>query len=283
MRLLFVCALAACSSNQNGSGFTGEDAGVLAPSDAGFGTNSDAKTGVPEEVFGHSGKTLYRLNPTTKAVTKVADFSGCESDVTDIAVNESGAMFGTSTTALYAIDKNSAACRLIASGTYPNSLSFLPKGTLDANAEALVGFETDDYIRIDTSTGKITTIKTRALKTGLESSGDIVSVKGGPTYLTVKAAAGASGTRCKAEDCLVELDPKTGQIIADYSEIGYSKVFGLAFWAGGIYGFTLAGTLVEIRVSGTNLITKRIDIPNAPAGLQFYGAGSSTSAPVGPS
>jgi len=39
--------------------------------------------------------------------------------------------------AFYKLDLANAACSFIASGSYPNSLSFIPKGTLDPNAEAL--------------------------------------------------------------------------------------------------------------------------------------------------
>lgn len=284
MRLMFViAALSGCSSPNANSGFTdgGSDPTPIMEEDGGFGSKQDAGKAIAEEVFGHSGKTLYRLNPTTNAVTPVGDFNGCASDVTDIAINEAGEMFGTSRTELYAINKTSAACTLIKEGAYPNSLSFLPKGTLDASEEALVGFEDADYVRIDTTTGRRTIIKANALPSDLISSGDIVSVKNGPTYLTVKAAPNKN--RCKTEDCLIELDPVTGGQKAFYGQIaGYQKIFGLAFWAGAIYGFTDSGALIEIRVSGTSLNTKNISIPNAPAMLQFYGAGSSTAAPVGP-
>jgi hypothetical protein len=286
---LSLLLLAACATTPNDGGFSSDDGGTpILPgdNDGGFGGKDDAKAPVAEEVFGQSATTLYRLNPTTKAVTRVGDFSGCGPSITDIAVNESGAMFGTAEDALYSIDKNTAACALIARGTYPNSLSFLPngivpKGATGAGSSFLVGFENADYVRIDTATGKMVTIQAKALRTGLESSGDIVSVKDGPTYLTVKASG--NGTSCKGEDCLVELNPVTGQITANYNQIGYTRVFGLAFWAGKIYGFTEAGSLVEMGISGTTVNTKLISIPNPPAGLQFYGAGSTTSAPVGPS
>jgi hypothetical protein len=220
------------------------------------------------EVFAHTGDTLYRLDPLTKGVTAVGGFSGCDGSVIDIALDKDGAMFGTTFSALYTIDKKTAQCHHIASGSYPNSLSFVPKGSLDASEEALVGYVGADYIRIDRVTGAIS--KVGALGGGYISSGDIVSVIGGGTYLTVKQ--GGCG------DCIVEVNPKTGAFVKNIGALGYSNVFGLAFWGGSAYGFNDAGQLFQIDL--TNAQTTALSMPGVPAGLKFYGAGSSTAAPL---
>jgi hypothetical protein len=147
--------------------------------------NDDAgKPSAPlvSEVYGNSGTELYRLDPNTKAVTDIGSFDGC-TGVVDIALDEDSNLFGTTSKGLYKIDRNTAKCTSIASGEYPNSLSFVPKGTVDGNVEALVGYNEDVYVRIDPSTGKVSPIG--SLGQGYTSSGDIVSVKGGGTYLTV--------------------------------------------------------------------------------------------------
>ena len=227
---------------------------------------------VVSEVYGHSGTELYRLDPTTKAVTRVGAFSGCETGVIDIALDENSNLFGTTTKALYRIDRKTARCSKIATGDYPNSLSFVPQGTVDANEEALVGYNSDEYVRIDTSSGKVTAIG--SLGQGYTSSGDIVSVKGGGTYLTVK------GKGCS--DCLVEVEPSTGAMIRKLGSLGHNDVYGLAFWAGSFYGFDLAGQLFEVDLTSGNVKTSLIGIPKAPSNLSFWGAGSTTSAPVTP-
>ncbi len=227
------------------------------------------------EVFGHSATTLYRLDPTTKDVTVVGSFQGCKS-VIDIALDENSALFGTSFNELYAIDKATAKCTLVARGDYPNSLSFVPKGTVDPNEEALVGYDVADYVRIDKVTGQVSRIGT--LGDDLKSSGDIVSVRDGKTYLTVQDRSGAGA--CTQYDCLVEVDPTTGHYQRNWGPIGHRNVFGLSFWGGNLYGFDESGNLFEVTFGTTDLSTKRIAIAGQPSGLQFWGAGSSTAAPL---
>jgi hypothetical protein len=237
--------------------------------DGGGGTHDGAPGPEIAVVYAHSADTLYKLDPNTKAVTVVGMFSGCTS-VIDIAIDQASNAYVTTSSALYKLDLATAACTHVASHSYPNSLSFVPQGTLDPNAEALVGYVGSQYIRIDTQTGAITNVG--QLTGGYSSSGDIVSVKGGGTFLTV------NGNTCG--DCLLQVDPKTGDIIQNYGDVHHSQVFGLAFWGGTAYGFDNAGTVFTVGVSGGAVVTQDIPVPNAPANLSFWGAGSTTSAPA---
>jgi hypothetical protein len=228
--------------------------------------------GQPSEVWGHSADTLFRLDPTSKAITIVGTFSGCRDDVTDIALDESSRIFATTAEGLYTVDKATAACTRIATGSYPNSLSFVPKGTVDPNAEALVGYEEGQYVRIDPTSGAKTVIG--RLGGELVSSGDIVSVKGGATYLTV------TDGECSDSDCLVEVDPTSGAMLKNWGPIGRTEVFGLAFWAGSVFGFDSQGALFEVSFDGGKLATKAIPVTTSGGATSFWGAGSTTSAPV---
>lgn len=224
------------------------------------------------EVFGHSGDTLYRLDPDTLEVEIVGPFSGCTASIIDIALDAESNMYGTAFGSLWSIDRVTGACTLITEdGSFTTSLSFVPAGTVDPNEEALVGFDEDQYLRIDTQTGAISMLG--VLSGGLRSSGDMVSVIGGGTYLTVR------GPGCDATDCIVEIDPSTGDVLQNYGSVGYDEVFGVAFWAGRAYGFAREGVLVEIEFTADAVLTTPIPIPVAPPGLEFYGAGSTTSAP----
>jgi hypothetical protein len=269
----------------SGGDASGRDTGTTPPTDSGFHLGTDSgdsgsmttDTGPPPMtavVYAESPNTLYQLDPTTNAISVVAPFSGdCAaradcSDVIDIALDEMSNGYATTFGALYSFDPKTAVTKFIHKGPYPNSLSFVPKGTLDPAAETLVGYDGAVYIKIDTTTGIITPVG--KLTGGYTSSGDIVSVIGGGTFLTVK------GVGCG--DCLLQVDPKTGDIIQNYGSVNHASVFGLAFWGGVAYGFDDMGVVFSITFPAGKLTTNDIPIPGMGPG-QFYGAGSTTSAP----
>jgi len=227
----------------------------------------------PSLVYAHSSDTLYSLDPSTCAVTVVGPFRGCQ-EVIDLAIDRAGNTYVTSFFGFYRLDPSTAICTLVAEGgSYPNSLSFVPRGTLDLDAEALVGYSGSTYVRIDPATGAITAVG--SLDGGYISSGDIVSVIDGGTFLTAKG-----GPDGGCDDCLVQVDPATGGLVQSYGNLGHRDVFGLAFWAGTAYGFDDAGEVFAIDWSDAGLVTTNIPVADAPAGLSFWGAGSTTSAPA---
>jgi hypothetical protein len=274
-----VLGLTVCSSGQidwprDGGQGSGSDGGtvVTGSSDATTSASDASDFEGPQIVYGESPTALYQLDPDTNAVTVIGPFVGC-TQVLDLALDEDSTMYVTTPFGLYTVDTSTAHCTLVASGAlYPNSLSFVPAGTVDPNFEALVGYQGATYVRIDLKTGALTPIG--QITGGYSSSGDIVSVKGGGTYLTVK------GPTCPT-DCLFRVDPKTGDKLQDYGPTGYVDVFGLAFWAGKLYGFTNGGQLFRIDIKN-GMTTTAIPIPDAGSSLEFWGAGSTTAAPLGP-
>jgi hypothetical protein len=259
----------ATDTTSSGTGSSSNGTGGDIDIGAGGGTGTGGAAPAVSEVFAHSASVLYRLDPDTKSVTTIGPFQDC-SGVIDIAIDKNGVMFATTFGGLYKVDKTNAKCTHIADGNYPNSLSFVPQGTVDPNAEALVGYTGSTYVRIDTTTGQVTTIG--AINGGYFSSGDIVSVIGGGTYLTV------TGNGCA--DCIIEVDPKTGDMKKMIGPLGHSRVYGLAFWGGFAYGFDDFGELFQIDL--TNGSSTNIPMPNPPPNLSFYGAGSTTAAPIKP-
>lgn len=276
--LALACAAGKDSQLTGGSG-SGSSSGGGSPTSNSTGVGGGLGPGgggggppLVTEVYGHGADTLYKLNPVTKEVTVVGNFNGCSS-VIDIAIDKDSNIFGTSFAGLHAIDRNTAACSLISgSANYPNSLSFVPEGTVYPNTEALVGYFTNQYVAIDTTSGAITTIG--SLSGGYSSSGDIVSVINGGTYLTV------NGPGCG--DCLIEVNPTTGDLVKEWGPLGYGSVFGIAFWGGTAYGFSNDGDLFSITFAQNSVTTTPISIPNAPSNLSFWGAGSSTAVPLVP-
>lgn len=263
---LSLATLYGCGPSDDGAG---ADGGVDA-ADADTQSFSDARPGtINAEVYAHSPTTLYRLNPNTLLVDTVSDFNGC-GEVIDIALDKDSNLYGTSFTGLYRINRDTAVCTLIATGSYPNSLSFVPAGVLDPTNEVLVAYLGSDYIRIDVTTGAITTIGT--IGGGLSSSGDIVSVEGGGTYLTVE------GPNC--DDCLIQVNPADGGLQRNWGELGFPDVWGLAYWGGVAYGFDDNGSAFSIEFGASTVTTTPIAFPGAPPGLRFWGAGSTTVAPI---
>ncbi len=206
---------AGTSSASSGQG----GAGGMPDLDAGPGDGGPTPP-LNAEVYAHSPNTLYRLDPITKVMTTVGVFGGC-STVIDIALDKNGVMYGTGFGELYKIDKSTAACTLVANGSYPNSLSFVPAGTVDPVNEALVGYVGASYVRINTSNGAVTTIGNLGIA-GYASSGDLVSLIGGSSYLTV------TGPACG--DCLVEINPTTGALL---NKIGPSATRRCSAWPTG--------------------------------------------------
>jgi len=248
------------SSAEDESGLTGDVAPVDAPDMA-----------PAAAVYAHSANTLYKLDPDSKAVKVIGNFNGC-SGVVDIALDARSNLYA-SASGIFLVDKNTAKCTRVGGGTFAgNSLSFVPAGTIDPAKEALVTYSGGQYMRVDIDKG--TTTNLGSLPFGFASSGDIVSVKGGGTYVTVV------GNGCG--DCLLEVDPKTGSMIKNWGSLGTGRVYGVAYWAGVVYAFNEAGQIWEVNFVSGKLVTKEIPIPMRPSGLQFWGAGSTTAAPVVP-
>jgi hypothetical protein len=262
------------------------DAPSDTPSDAPSDTPSGDRPPPTGKVYAHSADTLYLLEPISKQVTRVGTFD-CGGSMVDIAIDRTGRMTGSVGIsfnnalggALVTIDSTNAHCQELSRG--PNlltSLTYVPEGTLVANAEALVGYADDHYVRVDPATGALTEIGllNNAASGGTKwiSSGDVVSIKDAGTYLTVKAE---TGNRDGRGDRIVEVDPKTGALVRIIGPTGMDDVLGLGYWGGIAYGFTLAGRLIQIDLmtgAGTT-----IPIPNAPPDLMFLGAGTTTVAP----
>jgi len=236
------------------------------------------------EVFAHSDTTLYKLEPVSKTVTTVGEFDCLTAGgMWDIAIDKNGNMFGVAaaigSAALVRITPNTAHCEVVVEApSLPNSLAFVPAGTLDQNKEVLVGFDRTKFLRIDGTSGAVEQIGSlNPNDTGemWESSGDIVSIIDDKTYATVKPNLGGTtyGT-----DTIVEIDPQTGRALREIGDTGFYGLWGLGYWGGVAYGFSEGGELCQI-----DLMTGKgvgIPIPNLSPDLSFWGAGVTTAAPI---
>jgi hypothetical protein len=262
---------------------------------AGPGPEGSLSTATPE-IFAHSATSLFRLDPDTRQVTKVADFSGCDGKIVDIAVDATGNLFASTWVldssnvrqggGLARVDGKTARCTKIADGDVPNSLAFVPAGAIDANAEALVGFNLQKYVRIDVKTGKTSelgSLNPNPFNRWFRSSGDLVSVNGGKTYLTAKEVPKDDpdyGEPIDPNDVLLSIDPKTGKVLSVIGSTEKRDLYGVGFWAGTLYAFSDGGGMFAIDPKTARATV--MPTSNSVQGQSFWGAGVTTSAPLSP-
>lgn len=211
--------------------------------------------------YAHTPDTLYKIDVESNQLTRVAAFAGdCETGgVIDLAIDATGRAYATTFTAFHKVDLTTAVCTQIRRAGYPNSLAFVRRG--DGGAEELVGYAGTTYSRIDPTTGAITSIG--KLTGGYVSSGDIVETPDGGAFLTV------TGNGCG--DCLLRVDPSTGDIVENLGSVKHESVWGLAAWGNRIHGFSAASGFFSIdRVDG-GVVTTDLD---AGGITLFYGAAS---------
>ena len=268
--IAFSIACAACGPAGRGDDTGGGGGGGVDASDNGSGSGSGSGDVSVTYVYAHTSSALYRVDPDTLAITKIADFawsSGTDS-MTDIAIDKTGVMIGVSYAAVYRIDVTTAVATRMStglSGTF-NGLSFVPAEMLGGTGDdILVGTRNADGLvfRIDPMTGQSTSVGNMG---GFASSGDLVAVKNFGTVQTADNGFSA--------DRLVRLAPQTFAATAVGSDIGYGEIWGVAYWKDKIFGFTSGGEFVTIDpATGAGTLVQS----NGPA---WWGAAVTTSAPV---
>ena len=204
----------------------------------------------------------------------------------DIAIDRAGNMVGTAAMSehtviqgrLVSIDKMTGACTVLKTGSYPNSLAFVPVGTALPDREALVGYVNDGYVMINPDTGLVSPIgnlNAPGAPNPWMSSGDIVSIIGVGTYVTIIPKG--SLTADAAGDRIAEVDPATRAITRVIGATRAAGLDGLGDGGGIANGFSSSGLLIKIDLAtgaGTS-----IPITGAPT-AGFYGAGTTTAAPI---
>jgi hypothetical protein len=266
--LFAIACTAACGPGQP-TGLQTTDARV----DGNNGGGSDAPDDLPPGsafVYAHTESALYRVDPDTLAITKVGNFtwSHGSDQMTDIAIDNKGAIIGISFDAVYTIDPSTAAANQLNAGLNGrfNGLSYVPADMVGTTGDdVLVATRGDDGIvfRVDPMTG--VTMPIGNMGTGFASSGDLVSVT---DFGTAQTTPGFGNDR------LVRLAASTFKATAVGQSIGFSQIWGLAFWKDKLFGFTNDGKFVLIDpMTGAGTLVH----DNGPA---WWGAGVTTSAPV---
>ena len=267
--LLVSVLLVACGPSTRGDGDDDGNGGTQP--DAGSGGGGGGGGGEQVFVYAHTATTLYKVDPDTLQVQMVGNFNwgSIGSDqMTDIAIDKNGTMIGVSFTRVYRIDPSNAVTTMLSSGLTRsfNGLSFVPADQLGQTGDdVLVGTQNLDgkVFKIDQNTGAATEVGNMGAT--FVSSGDLVGIAG---FGTVQTVPGSSG------DTLARLAPSTFGASAIGGGTGFSKVWGVAYFKGKIYGFTEVGLFVLID-PGTGAGTM---VSNS--GIAWWGAAVTTVAPV---
>ena len=204
---------------------------------------------------------LYSIVPTTGATKSIGRLPVVMSDI----ASYNGVLYGISlaetgqSSVLYSINPNTGAGTAIGSvGVTVNALVFSPSATLYAAGS-------DSLYIVNPSTGAGTRVGSGSGSGTYDSSGDLEFDSSGNLYLT---SLGSSG------DQLFKLNTSNGQGTL-IGNIGYTEVYGLAFYNGTAYGFTSDGEVLTINLS-----------TGAGTAIAFYSpgfGGTTVFSPAGPS
>jgi hypothetical protein len=263
--LIAVLCLSACAPQRDepGPGDPGPDADPGDPPPPG-------DPPVQTFVYAHTSAVLYKVDPDTLAVSLVGPFSfpTGNDQITDIAIDKAGTMIGVSFGSVYRIDPSNATGTRLTTGLAGsfNGLSFVPAEQIGQTGDdILVGTRNADgaVFRVDPMTGQTTQIGNMG---SFSSSGDLVSVAQLGTLQTADNGFGA--------DRLVSLAPNSFTATAIGTDIGFSEIWGVAFWKDKIFGFTSGGQFITIDpATGVGTLVQG----NGPA---WWGASVTTLAPV---
>ena len=202
-------------------------------------------------VYAHSSDMLFEVEPATGQRTQIGTFSidgqPIEDSFIDIAIDLDGRMYGATFFGLFRINPEDASVREICA--------------VDVDMVAMA-FSSDGELFVGGADGvqiiNVNNCRTTPLAVGgdYETSGDLVGLPDGYLYWTVR------GDR----DGLVRVDPLTGQT-SWIGSTGFSRIFGLGYDDGVLYGFNDYGETIAISPSNASaniLITDR--------SISWYGA-----------
>ncbi len=189
--------------------------------------------------------TLFKFDPVTRVLTRVADFDCSDEPMIDLAMNAKEELFGITSESVMRIDKTTGVCTPIARGALnlPYATGFVPAENLEAGVETWFGYKYATYSSIDPDSGALTFAGALGGKAGnFQASGDMVSLSGGKTYLT------GFDFDPQAGDGILELDPATGASTVLDGVTGITSLAGLAQWQGILYAFSETGSIFRVKI-----------------------------------
>lgn len=246
---------------------------LLDPQDGGAAADAAEPAGPVGFLYAQTAAELYKLDLAAKAFTLVGKwtFDKNSGGVTDIAVDQYGQLFAITNKDLFLCNVDTAKCKwLMAMPEQYYGMTLVPKGTVDPEKDAIIGIsQSGEWVQIIPTAKGAKLQKLGSFGGGWLCSGDAFSVETVGTFATVKKANGGN-------DSLVQVDPKTGLVLNVIGDTGVKSLFGLAWWAGVVYGFSADGNIYELSTA-TGQATVVAGLA-APKGAKWWGAGVSTRA-----
>jgi hypothetical protein len=203
-------------------------------------------------VYAHTSNELYYLGVKRLEIRRVGPFrfeSGFEGQMTDIAIDRAGVLWGISFDNLYVIRPDTAEAWYVASLPRSfNGLTLVPRGVLGSNDDVLVGVSNDGgWWRLDfANVGGFPQVQISQLGSyGSDwgSSGDAFSIEGVGTFASVNSPQYIG-------DRLAKVDPATGAVLSIVTQFGnYGQVWGLAGWSDRVFGFDASGAITVLDIS----------------------------------
>jgi hypothetical protein len=268
--------LSACSQSRGPSGDDDDDSALVADDDDSAGDDDDSSPLGDDDdssplgddddtsddvwlatasMYAHTADDLYSVEDTPPyAVTHVSTFSrldgGDPPSITDLAVSLDGAMYGVSTNGVWHI----APATGVMEAVLETQDEFFVAMTFLADGSLLVGGDANLY-EIDLSTGTYSTLSS-FVNWGWD--GDMVGLPDGFLYCIMRSE-GASNSS------LVIYDAVFNTILSD-ADTGVGSMFGVAYGAENLFGFTDGGQIVTIDAASG--VATQVASPD----LGFWGA-----------
>lgn len=223
-----------------------------------------APVSTQQGIYATDGRVLYTLAPDTGVFSASASFHGCDLNVVEITLDDTGGMYAAGFEngfgALYAVNASTGSCSTVR--RFPTdaswSLGFLGKG--------LFGDESGSLVRLDTKNGMQTIVM--ATVSSKREGCDIVQRADGSTYLSVLL----DRTSATPSNVLEWIDPEAGRVLEQYAIPDDTVLEGLAEAGGVLYGFGRDGRVFRIALEPGMVELRPIVTVGGPA--RFTGAAS---------
>ena len=221
-----------------------------------------------------SPTTLYKFDPISKVMTRVADFDCSDEPMIDLAMNAKEELFGITSESIVRIDKVTGVCTGIVRGAQnlPYATAFVP-GT-----ETWIGYKLAAFQTIDPDSGALGFVGQMIDDAGnqFQASGDIVSLAGGKTYVT------GLNYNPQVGDSILEMDPVTGAVTGFDGVTGLQQLRGLAQWAGTLYMFSSKGYIYRATITdaGANVKLVAVTFDLGDAGVDASADADAASGPI---